>query len=150
MLVLFSGVLLAAGVGFAYKVVLPASVRLLTTFDAELYDVQVRASSYFSFALLVVLSVGIVFQLPIFVLGLVRLGVTSATRLRRNRRIYVIVTAVAVVLPGVDPITTLLTRAASGALRDLDLARGARGEAATDRSGRARVVVARWSRMEPL
>ena len=150
-LVLFSGVLLAAGVGFAYKVVLPASVHFLTTFDAELYDVQVRASSYFSFALLVVLSVGIVFQLPIFVLGLVRLGVTSATRLRRNRRIgYVIVTAVAVVLPGVDPITTLLTRAASGALRDLDLARGARGEAATDRSGRARVVVARWSRMEPL
>lgn len=68
-----------------------------------------RASAYYSFALLVLLSVGIVFQLPIFVLALVRLGVTSSARLRRNRRLgYVIVTVVAVALPGVDPITTLL------------------------------------------
>ncbi len=109
-LVLFSTLLLAAGITFGYKIALPASVHFLTTFDAELYDVQVRASSFYTFALLVILSVGIVFQLPIFVLGLVRLGVTSSTRLRRNRRIgYVIVTAVAVALPGVDPITTLLT-----------------------------------------
>jgi sec-independent protein translocase protein TatC len=108
-LVLFSGALLAIGVAFGFKVALPAAVHFLTTFDAELYDVEVRASSYYSFALLVLLSVGIVFQLPIFVLGLVRLGVTSATKLRRNRRLgYVIVTAVAVALPGVDPITTLL------------------------------------------
>jgi sec-independent protein translocase protein TatC len=109
-LVLFSALLLAAGIAFGYKVALPASVNFLTTFDAELYDIQVRASAYYSFALIVILSVGIVFQLPIFVLGLVRLGVTSAARLRRNRRIgYVIVTALAVALPGVDPISTILT-----------------------------------------
>lgn len=108
-LVAFSAVLLLAGVAFGYKVALPAAVHFLTTFDAELYDVEVRASSYYSFALLVILSVGIVFQLPIFVLALVRLGVTSAAKLRRNRRLgYVIVTVVAVALPGVDPITTLL------------------------------------------
>ena len=40
-------------------------------------------------------------------LGLVRLGVTSSTKLRRNRRIgYVAVAALAVALPGVDPVTT--------------------------------------------
>jgi sec-independent protein translocase protein TatC len=108
-LVAFSAALLLAGVAFGYKIALPAAVHFLTTFDSNLYDVEVRASSYYSFALLVLLSVGIVFQLPIFVLALVRLGVTSSAKLRRNRRLgYVIVTVVAVALPGVDPITTLL------------------------------------------
>jgi len=48
-----------------------------------------------------------VFELPIFILGLVRLGITSSARLRRNRRIgYVAMAAAAVALAGVDPVTT--------------------------------------------
>jgi sec-independent protein translocase protein TatC len=108
-LVVFAAVLLVVGVGFGYAVALPAAIHFLTDFDSELYNIELRASSYYSFALLTLLSVGLVFQLPIFVLGLVRLGVTSAARLRRNRRLgYVIVTVVAVLLPGVDPVTTLI------------------------------------------
>ena len=107
-LVASAAALLAGGVAFGYLVALPAAVRFLTTYDAGLYDIQVRASAYYSFALTVLLAVGLVFELPIFVLGLVRLGVTSASRLRRNRRIgYVAVAAIAVALPGVDPVTTL-------------------------------------------
>ena len=107
--VVFAAVLLVAGVTFGYTVALPAAVHFLTAFDSDLYNIEVRASAYYSFALLVLLSVGLVFQLPIFILALVRLGVTSAAKLRRNRRIgYVIVTAVAVALPGVDPLTTLV------------------------------------------
>jgi sec-independent protein translocase protein TatC len=101
--------LLVAGLTFGYLVAMPAAVKFLTQFDQDLYDIQVRASAYYSFVLLVLLSVGLVFQLPIFILALVRLGITSSARLRRNRRLgYVIVTAVAVALPGVDPFTTLL------------------------------------------
>lgn len=108
-LVGFAVLLLVAGIAFGYFLALPAAIHFLTTFDSELYNIEVRASSYYSFALLTLLSVGLVFQLPIFVLGLVRLGLTSAARLRRNRRTgYVIVTVVAVALPGVDPITTLV------------------------------------------
>ena len=56
----------------------------------------------------VLFAVGVVFELPIFVLALARLGIVPASKLRRNRRIgYVIVAAVAVALPGVDPVTTL-------------------------------------------
>jgi sec-independent protein translocase protein TatC len=48
-----------------------------------------------------------VFELPVFLIGLVRLGVLSSAKLRRNRRIgYVAVAALAVALPGVDPVTT--------------------------------------------
>ncbi len=105
--VAFASVLFAVGVGFGYKVALPAAVHFLTTYDANVYNIQVRASSYYSFALVSLLAVGIVFELPIFILALVRLGITSATKLRRNRRIgYVAMAALAVALPGVDPVTT--------------------------------------------
>ena len=49
------------------------------------------------------------FELPIFVLALVRLGVLSTRTLRKNRRLgYFIVAVVAVLLPGIDPVTTTL------------------------------------------
>ncbi len=100
--------LFAGGVAFGYEIALPAAVHFLTNYDSSVYDIQVRASSYYSFALIVLLSVGLVFELPIFILALVRLGVTSATKLRRNRRIgYVAMAALAVALPGVDPVTTV-------------------------------------------
>ncbi len=102
-----STLLFAGGVVFAYRLALPAAVHFLTNYDSGLYDIQVRASSYYSFALLVLLAVGLVFELPIFILGLVRLGVTTSAKLRRNRRIgYVAVAALAVALPGIDPVTT--------------------------------------------
>jgi sec-independent protein translocase protein TatC len=104
--------LLAAGIAFGYKVALPAATHFLTNYDSSIYDIQIRASSYYSFALLVLFSVGVVFELPVFILALVRLGITSSARLRRNRRLgYVIVAAVAVALPGVDPVTTLFEMA---------------------------------------
>ena len=82
-------------------------MHFLTTYDANVYNIQVRASSYYSFALMSLLAVGVVFELPIFILALVRLGITSAAKLRRNRRIgYVAMAALAVALPGVDPVTT--------------------------------------------
>ena len=48
-------------------------------------------------------------RLPVILLGVVRLGILSSARLRRNRRIGIVALAVAsVALPGVDPATTVL------------------------------------------
>jgi sec-independent protein translocase protein TatC len=50
-----------------------------------------------------------VFEVPIVILGLVRIGILSSAKLRRNRRIgYVTMAAIAVALPGVDPVTTTM------------------------------------------
>ncbi len=52
---------------------------------------------------------GLVFQMPIFILALVRLRVLTAARLRRNRRTGIfLVVLVAVLLPTVDPVSLLL------------------------------------------
>ncbi len=105
--VAFATVLFATGVGFGHQIALPAAVHFLTNYDSGIYNIQIRASSYYSFALLSILAVGLVFELPVFILGLVRFHVLSAAKLRRNRRIgYVTMAALAVALPGVDPVTT--------------------------------------------
>jgi sec-independent protein translocase protein TatC len=105
--VCFASVLLACGVAFGYWLVLPQALHFLTHYDDQLYDINIRARDYFSFATAVLLGVGIVFELPIFVLGLVRLGILTTYTLRHNRRLgYFIVAVIAVLLPGVDPVTT--------------------------------------------
>ena len=107
--VLFATALLVSGVAFGYFLVLPQALHFLTNYDSHLYSIQIRARDYFSFALLVIAGVGVIFELPVFVLALVRLNVLSTTTLRRNRRLgYFLVFVVAVLLPGVDPFTTTL------------------------------------------
>jgi sec-independent protein translocase protein TatC len=105
----FASLLLVVGAAFGYRVALPAALKFLVHYDHAIYDVQVRASDYFSFAMLVLAACGAVFELPIVVLGLVRVRALSSQRLRRNRRIgYMIVAAIGVALPGVDPVTTVI------------------------------------------
>lgn len=107
--VAFATGLLVGGVAFAYYVVLPKALQFLTHYDDALYKIEIRARDYFSFTLLVLAGVGILFELPVFVLALVRLGILSTRTLRRNRRMgYFVVAVVAVLLPGIDPVTTLL------------------------------------------
>jgi sec-independent protein translocase protein TatC len=108
----FAALLLAGGILFGYFIALPAAVHFLTNYDHQHFQIQIRARDYYSFVITVLFAVGVVFELPIFVLGLARLGIVPSSKLRRNRRIgYVIVAAVAVALPGVDPVTTLMEMA---------------------------------------
>ena len=102
-------VLLALGMSFAYWVVLPTSMNFLLNFDSELYNAQIQASKYYGFAAVMIFTVGLLFELPIFIVGLVRLGILSSDTLRRNRRIgYGLCIVAAVLLPGVDFVSMLL------------------------------------------
>ncbi|HET7129273.1 MAG TPA: twin-arginine translocase subunit TatC, partial [Gaiellaceae bacterium] len=101
--------LMVAGAAFGYRVALPAALHFLTNYDDSIYNTQIRAADYLSFAVLVLAACGAVFELPIAVLGLVRVGALTSAKLRRNRRIgYFTVAVVGVLLPGVDPVTTVL------------------------------------------
>lgn len=105
----FGLVLGAAGLAFGYGVLLPRAVHWLTGYDPSHFRLLIRASSYYSFVVSVLLGVVCVFELPLIVLALVGLGVLTSAGLRRNRRRgYFIVAAAALALPGPDPVTTLL------------------------------------------
>src|SRR6267378_3012235 len=107
--VLFATALLIAGLAFGYWIVLPKAIQFLTNFDQHQFNIQIRAKDYYSFVLTVLFAVGLVFELPIFLLALVRLEVLLTKTLRSNRRLgYFIVAVIAVLLPGIDPVTTTL------------------------------------------
>ena len=64
---------------------------------------------FLSFCTTVLLAMAVVFELPLFVVGLTRLGILTTTKLRKNRRIgYFLVVLVGLALPGPDIITTTL------------------------------------------
>jgi sec-independent protein translocase protein TatC len=109
MFVVCASGLLVAGIVFGYFVALPAAVHYLTNFDKHQFDIHVGAGSYYSFVTMVLLAMGLVFELPVFVLALVSLGILSSKQLRSNRRMgYFIVACLGVALPGVDPVTTTI------------------------------------------
>lgn len=101
--------LFVAGVIFAYFVVLPAAVKFLLSFNSAQFDTQLRAREYYSFFSMTVLAGGVVFQLPIVLLALVRLQIVTIAQLRHNRRYaWLAIAVVAAALPGVDPISMLI------------------------------------------
>ncbi len=100
--------LFAAGVLFGYFVVLPAAVRFFVNFNAGEFNVLVQASQFYSFAATILLAMGLVFQVPVLILGATRAGLVTPRQLRKARR-YALVAcaAVAAFLPG-DAITLVL------------------------------------------
>ncbi|HEV3046938.1 MAG TPA: twin-arginine translocase subunit TatC [Solirubrobacteraceae bacterium] len=100
--------LFAAGVAFGYFVVLPAAVRFFANFNASDFNVLVQASPLYSFESTILLAMGLVFQVPVVVLGATRLGIVTPRQLRRGRPFaFAACAAVAAFLPG-DAITLLL------------------------------------------
>jgi len=107
--VVFAAVMLVAGIVFGYYVALPSAIHFLTNFDSSHYTIELRARDYYGFATLVLFAMAVVFELPLFILALVRLRIVTTQKLRQNWQVGVVaVAALAVALPGVDPVTTLL------------------------------------------
>lgn len=103
--------LFTAGVMFGYFVVLPAAVRFFENFNSGEFNVLVQAGQYYHFAAVVLLAMGLVFQVPVGVLAATRAGIVTTKQLRRNRRYAVLACgAIAAFLPG-DAITLLLETA---------------------------------------
>jgi sec-independent protein translocase protein TatC len=101
--------LFIGGVVFCYFVVLPGAVHFLLDFNADEFKTEIRARDYYSFATLTMLAMGLGFQVPIGILALVRLRITTIEKLRRNRRYAILVIAIlAALLPTIDPVTMLL------------------------------------------
>jgi sec-independent protein translocase protein TatC len=102
-------VLFCAGVVFGYFVVLPAATKFLLNFNAGQFDIQIRARDYYSFFTTTLGVMGLIFQLPIGILAVSRLGIVTPRQLARNRRYaYLAIAVVAMLLPGTDPVSMLL------------------------------------------
>jgi sec-independent protein translocase protein TatC len=108
-LMLMAPFLFIAGVVFGYLVVLERAVHFLLNFNDEQFNIQVRAREYYTFVVLTLMAMGLVFQVPLAILAITRLGIMSPAQLRTNRRYaYLGIAVLAALLPTVDPITMLI------------------------------------------
>ena len=102
-------VLFLTGLAFAYFVVMPAAVNFLLDFNDDQFNIQLRAREYYGFFAMTEIACGLMFQLPLAILAVTRLGIVKVEQLTQNRRYaYLVIAIVAAALPGVDPITMLI------------------------------------------
>ena len=104
--------LFIGGAVFAYFVVLPNAINFLANFNDDNFDILLQARDYYRFSIMVLVAIGLLFQIPVGILAVTRAGIVSVGQLRRNRRYAILVIAVAaMLLPGTDPVTMLLSMA---------------------------------------
>jgi sec-independent protein translocase protein TatC len=108
-LLLLFPVLFIAGLAFAYFVVMPAALNFLLNFNDGQFNIQIRAREYYSFFSMTEIACGLVFQMPLAIIAVTRLGIVSVEQLSKNRRYaYLVIAVLAAALPGVDPVTMLI------------------------------------------
>lgn len=81
-----STVCFLSGAAFGYFVVFPPAFRFLVGYASDILDPLPAVSEYFSLSLRLLIAFGIVFELPVFMVFLGKIGVVSAPFLRRNRK----------------------------------------------------------------
>ena len=77
-------VLFIAGVVFGYFVVVPAAIEFLLNFNDDQFNIQVRARDYYSFVILTLVALGLMFQIPMGILAVTRLGIVTPQQLRKS------------------------------------------------------------------
>jgi sec-independent protein translocase protein TatC len=100
----------AAGVGFAALVLIPAAMPFLRGFLSGIVEQRYSINEYISFVSTVLLWAGLVFETPLVMFFLARLGVATASGFAKARRFVIIGAAAgaAVITPTTDPVNMLL------------------------------------------
>jgi sec-independent protein translocase protein TatC len=116
-------VLFICGVAFGYFLALPRAVAFLQNYNDGAFDILVQAKDYYRFSTILLAAMGVLFQIPVGVLAIVRLRILSVKQLRAYRGYTLILFAViaAVVTPTPDPITMLIAMAPLVVLYELSL-----------------------------
>jgi sec-independent protein translocase protein TatC len=105
MLLMVPGLFLI-GVAFGWFVVIPPAIHFLTSFNSQEVNYLPRASDYIRFVMYTLLAMGLVFELPVVMMMLGRVGILRSAFMKRRWREAVVGLAVfAAVLPGTDPVT---------------------------------------------
>jgi sec-independent protein translocase protein TatC len=112
-LMLMVPVLFICGVAFGYFVVLQRAVQFLQNFNDDSFDILLQAKEYFKFAVFFLAGIGLLFQIPVGVLAVTRLGIFTPKQLAKNRGYVILAISIlaAVATPTPDPVTMTLAMA---------------------------------------
>jgi len=107
---LISTICFLAGAAFGYYIVFPPAFRFLLGYASDILDPLPAVSEYFSLSLRLLIAFGIVFELPVFMVFLGKMGILDAQFLRRNRKYAFLISFIvaAILTPTPDVVNQLL------------------------------------------
>jgi sec-independent protein translocase protein TatC len=111
--VFFSTALFIAGAAFSHYLAFPLAFQFFASFSTSQVVFMPRIAPVFSMYAWLLLAMGVMFQLPMLVMVLARLGIVTARFLARNIKYAVLIIFViaAVASPGGDPVSQTVTAA---------------------------------------
>ena len=90
--VLWSSMLFIAGVLFSYFLIVPITILFLGTYNVSDYvENQIALNSYINTVVMLSFSVGLIFELPVFIYFLTKVGIITPAFMRKNRKIMIVV-----------------------------------------------------------
>ncbi len=101
------------GVIFAYFILVPPAMKFLITFGSDIATPQIKIGSYISVVTRLLLSIGLVFEMPVVTTFLARLGIITPKWLSDKRKPAIILAFVlaAIITPTFDPVNQTLVAA---------------------------------------
>jgi sec-independent protein translocase protein TatC len=99
-------IMFLGGVAFAYYIALPPALNFLKNFMSGMAETQWRISDYINIVTRLIVAVGLVFETPIIIMFMSRMGLVSPQWLARRRKIWVVIAFIiaALITPTFDPI----------------------------------------------
>jgi len=98
------------GIYFGYRYLVPPATQFLLNFGADVATVQPRLGNYVNFVINLLLVIGLVFEMPVVLTFLARIGIISGQWLANKRKIVIVLAFVvsAVITPTPDAINQLI------------------------------------------
>lgn len=121
--ILISTFLFLIGILFSYFIIVPLTVNFLGTYSvSESVHNQISLSSYISTVVSLTFSVGVVFELPILIYFLTKIGIVTPDFLKKNRRyMYVIILIIAAIITPPDVFSQTMVAIPLTALYELSI-----------------------------
>lgn len=109
-IVIFSSICFLLGIAFAYFVMLPLALKFAAQFGSTAIKNQFAIDEYMSIIISVMLTAGLVFELPMISFFLSKLGILKPSFMRKYRKhaFVIIIIAAAFLTPGTDPVSQII------------------------------------------
>jgi len=106
----FSFVLFVGGMSFGYRLILPSTIKFLMEVGSGFMTPTLSGDEYFSFVGTLLLCIGLIFELPLILSALSRIGIVTSKMLKGKRKVAIMLSLVtiAVISPALDVFTFLL------------------------------------------
>ncbi|CAH0304639.1 MULTISPECIES: twin-arginine translocase subunit TatC [Bacillaceae] len=102
-------ILFIIGISFGYFLLFPIVLGFLTNMSAGQFEMMFTADKYFRFMINLILPFGILFEMPLVVMFLTRLGILNPERLAKTRKVsYFFLVVVSIMITPPDFISDML------------------------------------------